>query len=179
MKLTHKIIQEESEVLKKHLQDGDVEIPSMWSCAWPGLLLILWLTLWPAFVFDFLTTPSEGTLIAMGFGAFLGVIVFFGMFNFCSIYLSLSINFRETSKVIHVLRKKTIVYFVVFIIINFLTGFLADNSKAGALQYLFPTVVSLCILGFIMSADIGRYRLSAFTSVLELIKSHKQQGGDE
>lgn len=176
MTITHNTVKEEAEMLKSIVDSGDIKIPDFWACAWPGFTFVLWLAVWPAFTFGLFTTPSEGTLLAMGFGAFFGFIISIGIFNTRSLYLSLPEPFRKKSKVIAMINNKVMAYLSVFIVINVMAGLMSENSKAGALQYLFPTVVSFCILAFIFSADIGRYRLSAFTAALELIKSRKQGG---
>lgn len=176
MTITHKTVKEETEILKSIVDSGDIRIPDFWACAWPGFAFVLWLAVWPAFTFGFFTTPSEGTLIAMGIGVFFGFIISIAIFNVRSLYLSLPESFRKSSKIVAMINNKIVIYLSVFIVINVLAGLVSENSKAGALQYLFPTVFSFCILAFIFSADIGRYRLSAFTSVLELLKSRKQGG---
>lgn len=176
MTITHKTVQAEAEALKSIIDSGDVCIPGFWDCAWPGFLLILWLTIWPAIVFGLFTAPSEGTLIAIGFSVFFGFLINFGIFNARSMYLALPLSFRQSSKIIAMIKKKAIAYLFVFLAFNVVAGLLSDNDKGGALQYLFPTIVTFCILGFIFSSDIGRYRLSAFTSAMELLKSRKQGG---
>ncbi|MDY0768562.1 MULTISPECIES: conjugal transfer protein TraS [Serratia] len=176
MTITHKTIQEETRKLKSIFETGDVEIPSFWHCAWPGLLLVTWLVLWPLIAFGILSEPSEGIVIAIGFGGFLGFLVAIAIFNIRSLYLAIPSGFRNESKVFALVRNKVKYYLVIFVIVNFFVGCFAESSKAGSFLYTFVTIAVMVILSFIFAADIGRYRLSAFTSVLELIKSRKQGG---
>ncbi|WP_368927294.1 hypothetical protein [Serratia marcescens] len=179
MTITHKTVQEEAKKLKSIFETGDVEIPSFWHCAWPGGLLVIWLVLWPLIAFGILSVPSEGMAIAIGFGGFLGFLVAIAIFNTRSLYLAIPSSFRSESKVFALVKNKVKYYLITFVVINFLVGCLAESSKAGSFLYTFVTIAAMVILAFIFSADIGRYRLSVFTSVLELIKSRKQGGADE
>ncbi|AIM24252.1 hypothetical protein [Serratia sp. SCBI] len=176
MTITHKTVQEEAKKLKSIFETGDVEIPSFWNCAWPGMLLVVWLVLWPFIAFGILSEPSEGIVIAIGFGAFLGFLVSIAIFNTRSLYLAIPSSFRNESKVFALVKNKIKYYLMTFVVINFFVGCFAESSKAGSFLYTFVTIAAMVILAFIFAADIGRYRLSVFTSVLELIKSRKQGG---
>lgn len=179
MKLTHKIIQEEAEVLKKHLLSGDVEIPSLWSCSWPGMLIIAWLVFLPFMTFKFYCLYTDDGIQAMGAGAFFGFMMLVAIINARSVYLSIPKIFREKSKTLRLLRNKVYVYLTVVLTIISGCAVWAPRTNGGAIIYFVPIALVSGISLVIFLADIGRYRLSVFTSVLALIKSHKQQGGDE
>ena len=132
--------------------------------------------MWPLIAFGILSEPSEGIVIAIGFGGFLGFLVAIAIFNTRSLYLSIPSGFRNESKVFALVRNKIKYYLMTFVVVNFLVGCFAESSKAGSFLYTFVTIAAMVILAFIFAADIGRYRLSAFTSVLELLKSRKQGG---
>jgi len=112
----------------------------------------------------------------MGFGGFLGLLLMFLLVNIRSLYLSLPKEFRDSSLVIKLLVRKAKIYIVIFIAINFLSGFILNAEAFTGLLYFAITIISGMLLSFMFNADIGRYRLSAFTSVLELLKSRKQGG---
>lgn len=76
MKLTHKIINKEASELKKIIESGDVEIPSFWRCAYPGILVMLWLTIFPFFTFGLYNHYSDDGLMAVCGGAFIGFLFF-------------------------------------------------------------------------------------------------------
>ncbi len=42
MMMTNKILIEEVEQLKNMLSRGEMEMPSFWSCLWPGVILAAW-----------------------------------------------------------------------------------------------------------------------------------------
>lgn len=177
MKLTQKIIQQELEELKKQLIAGDVEIPSLWACAWPGLIIFLWLVFLPYLTFGIYDNYSEDGIQSMGIGAFWGFMLLVITMNSRSFFLSLPVGFRETSKTVRLLRDKGFAYIGFILIIATASAWWAPKANGGSLVYALPMILSSVILLFIFLADIGRYRLSAFTSAMELLKSRKQ--GDE
>lgn len=42
MMINNKVIFEEVEELKHILSQGEVDIPSFWTCLWPGLVIVAW-----------------------------------------------------------------------------------------------------------------------------------------
>lgn len=176
MTITHKTVQEEAHALTEILNKGDISIPDFWKCAWPGGLLILWLLIWPVIAFGLFGSPNEGIVIAIGMGGFLGFLVSMAIFNARSLYLALPDSFRRESKVLSLIQKKARNYFLTYVGINFVAGCIVENNKAGSFVYTFVTIGAVVFLAFIFAADIGRYRLSAFNSVLEMVKSRKHGG---
>ncbi|MGP0945692.1 hypothetical protein [Serratia sp. CY74737] len=176
MMVTHKIVQQEAEELKDILKAGGIQIPDFWSCLWPGLLLVAWLILCPLFSFFISGQPVSELLAATGGSAFLGMLLSFGFINTRSLYLSLPREFRATSEVLSLIRKKIRAYAATFFVLILIFSLSAAYSDVGSMAYLFPLVLCTVMMGFIFNMDIGRYRLSAFTSVMELLKSRKQGG---
>ncbi|MGP3159400.1 hypothetical protein ACTVR5_12095 [Serratia marcescens] len=176
MMVTHKIVQQEATELKNILNSGDVQIPDFWSCAWPCLALILWLVCIPLVAFGITTGISDDEAFSSIFDAFFGFLLSMMLFSMRSFYLSIPASFRNTSKVLGLLVKKARTYILVAAILNLLCMVFAIRANLGTLGYHVPNIFILCIIGFVFSADIGRYRLSAFTAALELIKSRKQGG---
>jgi hypothetical protein len=78
--------------------------------------------------------------------------------------------------VLALIRKKVETYARTFAVLVLILSLLAANSALGSMAYIIPLVFCTVMLVFIFNMDIGRYRLSAFTSAMELLKSRKQGG---
>ncbi|MEN3262947.1 hypothetical protein AAH678_30350 [Sodalis endosymbiont of Spalangia cameroni] len=178
MIISQKIIKNETQQLKNLMMKDELEIPSFFNCVKPALFFVLWMILCPYGCFELAGQEVDETLTATGGGGFLGLLLSFGSVSGRSLYLSLPEKFRRSSKVLELFRLKVKIYIIAYAIMIFLFSLLGANSAIGSMAYLFPLVLGTLITVFIFNIDIGRYRLSAFTSVLELIKAHKQ-GGDE
>jgi hypothetical protein len=176
MMVTHKIVQQEAAELNALLKAGDIQIPNFWSCVWPGLLLVAWLTLCPLLSFYLSGQPVGELLTVAGAGAFLGVLLSLWVINVRSLYLALPRIFRDESEVLSLIRKKVRGYAVTFATLILLFSLFAAYSGMGSMAFLFPLILCTAMMVFIFNMDIGRYRLSAFTSVLELLKARKQGG---
>lgn len=174
--VTHKIVQQEASELKDLLKKGEVQIPDFFSCAWPGFVFILWLVALPLIAFGVTTGISEDEAFSSIFDAFFGFLLFFLFFNIRSLYLSMPAKFRNHSHVLGLLVRKVRVYILVVAISNVICLTFAITANLGTLGYHVPNIFIMVVIGFIFSADIGRYRLSAFTSAMELLKSRKQGG---
>ncbi|HGM5003786.1 hypothetical protein I5P72_23000 [Serratia ureilytica] len=173
--ITHTTVKNETEKLSK-LMVEHLEIPSMFACVKPAIFLELWMIICPLLSFLLAEQRTGDLLSAVGGGAFLGVIVSFAIINGRSLYLSLPREFRESSEVLLLLTKKIGTYAKAYGILVLMISLSAAYSGMGSLAYLIPLVFCTVMTGFIFNIDIGRYRLSAFTSVLELLKSRKQGG---
>lgn len=77
---------------------------------------------------------------------------------------------------LELLSKKVKSYAMVFLSLVLILSVLAANSALGSMAYIIPLIFFTVMMVFIFNMDIGRYRLSAFTAALELIKSRKQGG---
>lgn len=174
--ITHKIVQAETESVKSLIDSGDVCIPEFWDCAWSGFVVMAWLVLVPLIGYSIFGQLTEDVAVCSLINLVLGFIIFFMLFNVRSVYLSIPKGFREQSMILLMLRKKLKSYIMTFIVINLCLLISSISTGTGALGYYVPNMFVLVFIGMIFSADIGRYRLSAFTSVLKLIKSRKQGG---
>lgn len=166
--LTQQIIREEIEELKKIIYNDELEIPSFWMCAKPGLLIWLWLFICPLFAFNLSGSMLSDTLISVGFSSFLGFILFFWAINASGFALSIPEGFRKSSKVIIMLNKKIKCYVAGYMVIILILSFLSSSSRMGPLSYGFPLILITIFFVVIFNADISRYKLSALS---ELIKS--------
>lgn len=175
MMVTHKIIKDEAAQLKE-LMDEQLEIPSFFSCVKPAILMEVWMVLCPLVSFFLADQRDSELLIATGMSAFLGFLISVSIVNGRSLYLSLPVQLRESSQVLELLSKKVKSYAMVFLSLVLILSVLAANSALGSMAYIIPLILFTVMMVFIFNMDIGRYRLSAFTAALELIKSRKQGG---
>ncbi|EAM2340957.1 hypothetical protein U2T19_004016 [Salmonella enterica] len=180
--LTQQIIREEIEELKKIIYNDELEIPSFWMCAKPGLLIWLWLFICPLFAFNLSGSMLSDTLISVGFSSFLGFILFFWAINASGLALSIPKGFRKRSKVILMLNKKIKCYVAGYMVIILILSFLSSSSGMGPLSYGFPLILITIFFVVIFSADISRYKLSALSelikSVAEKTRLNASQQGD-
>jgi hypothetical protein len=173
--VTHMTIKSEAAQLRE-LMGEHLEIPSFFLCVRPALLLELWMILCPLTSFWLAGQRESELLSATGPSAFLGILLSVSIVNGRSLYLSLPSHFRESSKVLALIRKKVETYARTFAVLVLILSLLAANSALGSMAYIIPLVFCTVMLVFIFNMDIGRYRLSAFTSAMELLKSRKQGG---
>lgn len=173
--ITHKIIQQETEELKQILKQGDLEIPSMWTCLWPGLSVALWLLLClllsfnsSLFVRDF---KGFDILVPLAFCCFIGLMITLGTANARGTYLSVPSGFRQQSQLYAFFGKKIKQYALVYIVVMGVMPYLLLFLGVGLLLYAFIGMFFTLILIFVFSIDIGRYQLSMISSIIDACKS--------
>ncbi|MEL5558495.1 hypothetical protein [Serratia ureilytica] len=74
------------------------------------------------------------------------------------------------------LKSKLVAYYLVYMLVVPIASYFSTYTTVEAAFYAGPLLISLLLIMFIGLMDISRYRVSAFSSVLELIKSRKQGG---
>ena len=62
--ITQQIISSELEVLKKHIDSGDIRIPSLWQGLKPGLIIMGWMIFCPLLMSFLITQKTSETLTA-------------------------------------------------------------------------------------------------------------------
>lgn len=173
--ITNKIIQQETEELKQILKQGDLEIPSMWTCVWPGLGITLWLLLWVLLSINsgLIVNAKQGyeLEVPLIFCVFMGLMITLGTANARGTYLAVPHDFREKSQLYAFFCRKIKQYALVYMLVMggmpFVILFLGLNLSIYALIGIFFTV----ILIFILSIDISRYQLSMLSSIINTCKS--------
>ncbi|MEB7891788.1 conjugal transfer protein TraS [Hafnia alvei] len=173
--ITNKIIQQETEELKQILKQGDLEIPSMWTCVWPGLGITLWLLLCVLLSINsgFIVSAKQGSELEVPliFCVFMGLMITLGTANARGTYLAVPHDFREKSQLYAFFGRKINQYALVYMLVMggmpFVILFLGLNLSIYALIGIFFTV----ILIFILSIDISRYQLSMLSSIINTCKS--------
>ncbi|CAI2535044.1 conjugal transfer entry exclusion protein TraS [Serratia ficaria] len=172
--MNHETIKKEAAQLKDIVLNGELTIPSFWDCVWPGLAMMAWIIICPFVTFQLYIDISRDELEAVGAGLFVGLIFTFGVFNVRSIYLAVPRNFREKSIFFRVISKKLIAYYVIYLCVVAFASYLATYTNWKIIFYVPPLLIANVFIMVIAATDLGRYRMSAFSSVLELIKSRRQ-----
>ncbi|MDU7483705.1 MAG: conjugal transfer protein TraS [Hafnia alvei] len=174
--ITNKIIQQEMDELKHTLKQGDFDIPSMWTCIWPGGLLVIWCEMC-AFISYFISGKGRYFNVEAGFSfAFcfvMGVILGVGLANGRATFLSVPHSFRCNSKVYSFFSTKLKAYGIFFLFLV-----LSSSVFFGILGFGDGFPISLLVIvvfiGMIMSVDFSRYQLSLLTSTIETFKGDKK-----
>ncbi|APL35795.1 protein traS [Escherichia coli] len=161
--ITQQIISSELEVLKKHIDSGDIRIPSLWQGLKPGLIIMGWMIFCPLLMSFLITQKTSETLTAVLVGGWLGLIVMIIMANIRMLYLSLPEKFLKTSSVMSVISSKLKTYYIVYMGFVFLLSFL------GFIIYGFGVILVTVIMALLIQLDIGRYQ---FVGVIDTINSY-------
>ncbi|HHN9631336.1 TPA: conjugal transfer entry exclusion protein TraS [Escherichia coli] len=161
--ITQQIISSELEVLKKHIDSGDIRIPSLWQGLKPGLIIMGWMIFCPLLMSFLITQKTSETLTAVLVGGWLGLIVMIIMANIRMLYLSLPEKFLKTSSVMSVISSKLKTYYIVYMGFVFLLSFL------GFIIYGFGVILVTVIMALLIQLDIGRYQ---FVGVIDAINSY-------
>ncbi|HDS6520165.1 TPA: hypothetical protein QHW61_005235 [Klebsiella oxytoca] len=175
--LTHQVIKDEIEELKRLLLDESlVEIPSFWGCIWPGLVCILWFLLSSYLSYGISDYSSSlDRLASMIFAGGMGVFLTITIANTRSLFLSLPEVFRRESKTFQFLSGKCKAYVLtilcMFTLFAFGTSYIGWNVVAFCVLTIFGIVITVMIMTF----DLGRYQLATLTSVIESIKTKKNE----
>lgn len=172
--ITNKIIQQETEELKQILKQGDLEIPTMWTCIWPGLGITVWLLLCILLSINSGLIVNDRQLsdleIPLIFCFFIGFMITLATASARGTYLSVPSEFRQKSQLYAFFGKKikqyTLIYMLVMGGMPFLLLLLGLNLSIYAVVDVFCTV----IMGMVLSVDIGRYQSSMLSSIINSCK---------
>lgn len=169
--ITHEKIKRETEDLKVILSNGEMEIPPMWSCIWPGLLLAAWFFV--CFYISFLFSNGLGKKdieFSLAFCSIMGFIVIMAIANARALFLSVPKCFRMNSLIYNELGRKVRVYMVLGLGVSFLL-----SVFCGLFDMSWPVVlfVLMMLLASCMMIDFSRYQLAAFSNVISAFKDSK------
>lgn len=167
-------IRSEINELKCVMEGGGIEIPSMWVCLWPGLILILWLLFLSSIAYWFL--PSGKDFFAplcyiFSFG--IGMIMLVAIANARGLFLSIPRSFRQCSTIFLFFRRKINIYFWFFIFLSFSLVLLCAFLNLGGFVYLLMLMFMIVVFVMFMTIDFGRYQLAAFSNVISAFKDSK------
>ncbi|QDL35789.1 hypothetical protein [Serratia liquefaciens] len=169
--LTQKIIRQEIEELKAIMASDSLVVPSMWECAKPGVLILLWLFICPLLAFSLSNVILSEVASAVGFSTFMGVIIAFGITNGLGMVYAVPRDFREKSIVMMLIQRKVVKYSTVYMLTVFALALFGAFGIRDSFGYLMPLMFITGGFVFFFSADISRYKLSAFTEIVKAVKA--------
>ncbi|ECA5251156.1 conjugal transfer protein TraS [Salmonella enterica subsp. enterica] len=164
--ITHYDIKQEAQELKQILTSEGINIPSLLQIIRPGGAVFLFMLGWIILV-RWLSEQLtyEFVWADILFSGFLGLMIFIAISNATSLYNSIPEGFRKKSKVINLIRDKTRNYILAFLVVFALLPFVLPPFA-----YCFGLMIIIFIFLMIYSIDMGRYRLSAITSIIEAFR---------
>lgn len=169
--ITQSQIKREIEELKAILLSSDIEIPSMWSCIWPGLLFAVWF-LMCFYISFFFSSGLKGSEVEFSliFCLIMGFVVIMATSNARSLFLSVPKYFRDKSVLYNELGGKIKIYMMFGLVLSFLS-----SVVCGAFDMSWPVVLFVLIMLFFscMTIDFSRYQLAAFSNVISAFKESK------
>jgi hypothetical protein len=177
--ITNKIIQQETEELKQILKQGDLEIPSMWTCLWPSLIIIMWMEVCATINFIISTSHSNlGSLrlFPFVFCFFMGVILGVGVANGRGVFLSVPKLYRKQSETYAFFRLKLKKYFYFFVFMTAVVSVVSGVLGFPEIVFTVLLIFLVVIMGMVMNVDFSRYQLSLLTSTIEVFKGDKKDG---
>ncbi|ENZ8718149.1 conjugal transfer protein TraS [Klebsiella aerogenes] len=173
MMINNKVIFEEVEELKHILSKGEVDIPSFWTCLWPGLVIIAWNALCSVISVDSGFFSSRYIFSAMIFPCGVGVIIMLGVASARSLFLSVPRTFRLNSCLYRFFGKKIMVYTITYMVVVVLFALFNRVYYNSPLPFAFMIVLTTICCGVVMNLDFGRYQLSLLTSAISTFKSNR------
>jgi len=175
--ITNKVIQEEIEEIKQILKQGDLEIPSMWTCLWPGVMMVIWLEVCATINFVIVSTHTNLAslrLFPFLFCFWMGVILGIGIANSRGIFLSVPESYRKRSEIYSFFSLKLKKYFWFFVFVTALVSIASGFLGLPEIVFLVILIFLSVIVGMIMNVDFSRYQLSLLTSTIETFKGDKK-----
>jgi len=173
MMINNKIIFEEVEELKRVLSQGEVEIPSFWSCLWPGAALVAWNMLCAVISVNHNYVSDRDSFWIVVFSGIVSLMVLLGVASARSLFLSVPKSFRAQSHVYRYFSKKVSVYALAYIVGVLLIALYNRSYFASAFPFGFLLILMTIVMGIFMNLDFGRYQLSALTSVVNSFKDNE------
>lgn len=172
--ITNKIIREEVDELKTLMSQEELNIPSFWSCIWPGFVCMIWFLLSSYMSYgisEFSTSMDRSA--SMVFAGVMGVFSIIVIANTRAIFLSVPESFRKKSVFFRLLSKKCKCYGMVILITFTCSSFYFSKNHIFALEFMISTGFCFLLTIIIMNVDLGRYQLATLTSVIETFKKSK------
>lgn len=169
--ITTKVIIDETEKLKSSLLHGETEIPSFWSCLWPGLIIFFWNVICAIISVDHNYIAGRYIFWVVVFPGGVGLVVLLGVASARSLFLSVPKSFRINSAVYNFFSKKIASYALVYMMTIFLLALCNRIFYDSPFPFGFMVLFITILLGIVMNLDVSRYQLSALTTLIESFKS--------
>lgn len=174
MRITNKDIANDVEFVIRELKNTEVEIPSFWQCAAPGVLFFVALILWSTFIWWISPTGFSKDSPLLYMSIFLGFLIFLTTTQLRGKYLSLPPTVQRNSIILKLLKNKACFYCLLWIAVNIVHGLYFGWYQGDLFSVCSVQLSSLIIIWFIAIADLGRYDLSLLSAAIEAWRS----GGD-
>lgn len=172
--ITSSVLADDVKELRDALSRSSFEIPSFWSCVWPGLSILIWNVMCAYFnlkgpvhsVFDI--TPIVFYGVA-------GLMILLGTVNARTMLLSVPKNIRKQSVVYKFISKKFSIYAILYmtLVLSF-TLYVRFFDKGFQFQEAF-IILSTISFGVLLNLDLNRYQLSILWSVINAFKSQGRE----
>lgn len=162
--------------LKECLSHQNVDIPSFWSCLWPGVLMMLWIILCPVIAMQMYIYTSLEELQAVSGGVFVGAIYAFLVFDVRSKFLAIPKEVRIRLGFFRMLSAKLKLYYLAYGVVVAVAAFFTRYTNFPAFLYVAPLLIAVVLSMSIGFMDLSRYGVSVIVSLLQQIQSRKQGG---
>ncbi|SMG59889.1 hypothetical protein [Cedecea sp. NFIX57] len=170
MTLTHAQIKTEAQELKQLLAEDKIEIPGFWQCYGPGACLILFSVVWSILII--IRSVGDDAIMSSPFTMISTFFITVHIGGNLSFLYSIPLCFRQKSQVIALIRKKMKYVAVAYSLIIVATCFFSFLFNDLFIMF-FAFLGGYVLMVFVFHMDVGRYQLSAFTSVLNAVKNDK------
>lgn len=172
--ITKKIIIDEVDDLKFVLSQENIEIPSFWSCIWPGIIIVSWNMVCATIsaTNDYISDNDAFWIVV--FSGLVSLIVLLGTASGRTLFLSVPESFRRRSVIYCFFAKKIAIYACLYMVMTFLFAIYARTFYSTAFPFGFYLIFSTISFGIIMNLDFGRYQLSALVSLIESFREHSK-----
>lgn len=167
MKITNKDIDRDVSFILSEIKNSEVEIPSLWRCIWPSLVLVPLFWVWQYYIF--FSYPSfhdpSGTLV---FSAFFSFVFTLASTQARGKYLSLPESVRKNSLIIELLKTKcrfySILWLFIFVIFCLVMRHFDITTEFNMPMFM---LLSVIVVWFFSIADLGRYDLSLLNAAIQ------------
>lgn len=170
--VTRKELKEDFDKVSLSLSNNDFEVPSLWKCMWPGLIVFIGLAAWQLLVasrdmmWGYASIRNNG-YFSLVFTSLVGFSLCLMIWSSLGKYFSFPKEIREKSLIFSLLRSKVKTYAFIWVGVNILIGIsclilpVGGSIVSSASQF-----VSLCLILLFFNFDISRFDMMALSSLI-------------
>lgn len=176
--ITKRMIDEDVDNVREMLREHEFVIPGMWTVVWPLLVFYLFVVFMQAVFcieYDFETHKSQkedfSSLLPACAITFIAVA---GALNARARYLCLPEIVRKKSLIVRYIRRKVLIYVLLWMIIFHGAGICALLSPDIApITSAMSLLIGLFVLNVAFNIDMARFELSALNKIYDLWKDNR------
>lgn len=164
--IKNEVIECELNILKKVLNYNGLMRPPKWDCLWPGVVMLLWIVLWPLVSFgaklsfnELVSEERLGLFISIIAVFVLGVTSLFFSFGSRVLYLSIPSGFRSYSRMYSLLVARAKVYLRAFLVFYLVIVAVCTFIPFGIVFFPFILVSYMIVLGVAINRGFHVSRL--------------------